>query len=363
MLVLVRTFQCCALVLALSCTGCREPANQPSAEAESRNAPESGDGQSQEAKSDEPAHERASVDGVMRVRNVPLPRTTKYFLVAGSSRVANFAEEIVEQKKLWLETGARPEEIACYYIVPYQEEFDSDLEQFRSLAPELGLCYPASMALLRRHLGEATIGPFLYLYVTSHGERPIPVRLRDMDPDDDGYHQLERRSLYPVFDEYRMVIEGLPDGTANASELLGAFRTGFHDRDLYFNAHHLAEMLDRFAATPKVIVLNGCFSGGFWRDPRRPDPQPLQSVPGLTLLTAASHDRESFGCRAGDVRTFYGAAYNDALAEVAIFPRDMDWRALHDRVAARVAEIEKQEDAKPSRPQFFSTSKSTIVAP
>lgn len=349
-----------ALVLVgslVAACGTSESGNRSAAAAERSVADESSD-ESGATSGDEPAPDAATL---FTTRSEPFSRKTRIFLVAGSSRAANFAQEIIDQRALWRAAGFPPEEIACYYVIPYQEELDADREQFLALAPELAACYPASMKLLRQHLGQAEAGDFVYLYITAHGERPVSLRLRDTEPDDDLYHTLQRWARHPILDEHRITLEALPDGNASGSELLGAYRAGVDARDLYLTPDHLAGMLARYRGAAKRVVLQACYSGGFIRDPRR-STQPLAALDDLVLLTAARHDRDSFGCAHGDDRTYYGGAYNDELAR-ALAGRsganpglpDVPWRELHDRVSRAIVEIEEREGDEPSSPMLLTT--------
>ncbi|MBI3544410.1 MAG: hypothetical protein HY075_14150 [Deltaproteobacteria bacterium] len=302
------------------------------------------------------------VESVFRASAAPVSRRAKIFLVAGSSLAASFAREIIDQKALWLGAGFHEDEIECYYVVPLQEDFNGDPKLFRELAAAVAGCHPANAKLLRQHLREtaARKPPFLYLYVTSHGDKPSPQTLAEARKTDDDYWALTRESRYPVLDQYTMLVEGLPDGTATGAEIFGAYRGGMDPADLYLTPRYLREALAAgFEKVPKFVVLQGCFSGGFVEeeeDHYRADL--LTRLPELTVLTAARHDRSSFGCEPGSRTTFYGGAYNEALARfIRPDPRAIDWRKLHETVAAHVVALEKREKAKPpSLPQFFTSA-------
>lgn len=138
---------------------------------------------------------RIPVELLFRPRVGPVASSARIFLVAASSQNANFAQEIVEQRALWRDAGFAADEIACYYTVPYREEFDADREQFLALAPQLTDCHAASVKLLSEHLARATQGGFLYLYVTAHGQRPISQQLAAAAPDDPSYERLLRQAV------------------------------------------------------------------------------------------------------------------------------------------------------------------------
>jgi hypothetical protein len=291
------------------------------------------------------------VENLFRVNNERLPPEAKIFLVAGSALASSFAREIVEQKKIWLGAGFKESEIACYYIVPYQEDFNDEPAEFRALAPELTHCYPANVKLLREHLGLAGSRkpPFLYLYVTSHGEQPATETLRTAKPTDDDYWELKRETKLPMYERHRIMIEGLPDGPASAGEILGAWRAGMPADELYLTPEPLANLLnERFKDVPKFVVLQGCFTGGFV--------PALSLLHGTTIITAARRDRTSFGCDPGPYMTFFGEAYDAELRRAARDPREMNWSALFDGVSRRVSTLERLQKVKPaSEPQFVTT--------
>jgi Peptidase C13 family len=90
---------------------------------------------------------------------------------------------------------------------------------------------------------------------------------------------------------------------------------------------------------PTILVLSGCYTGTFLRDPLR--------GPYRIILTAAAADRPSFGCRPGAQYTYYDGCFLRA------FPRARTWQALHQAVSRCVAAAERRLGAPPSRPQAF----------
>lgn len=359
------------LLILLAATGCRESrsssSDTPSAPETSATAPDT----PSDAGTTDGAHSvdavattptelttHVDVETVFRVKESPIADSVKIFLVAGSSQNANFAQEVIEQRTLWLDAGFNASEIACYYVIPLQSELDSDRAQYLTLAPALTDCYPASAKLLREHLAATANGPFLYLYVTAHGQRPVSLRLAELSPGDDGYDTRRRELAYPVFEQYRIVFEALPDGNAFESELRGAYRAGVDPRDLYFTSTFLAQYLaDSYPKVPKYVVLQGCFSGGFIADARAgaevPEPR-LEALSQITVLTAARYDRESFGCGHDDRTTYYGGAFNQVLAQRLASPLRIDWRAIHEDVRTRVNALEAELPVQPSLPAFFT---------
>src|SRR4051794_11685703 len=79
-------------------------------------------------------------------------RTAKIFLIAGGANNANFAQEIVDQKIIWMKAGFKESDIACYYTVPLDAEFQEDRKQYESLSNDLSKCFPASPEILWRDL-------------------------------------------------------------------------------------------------------------------------------------------------------------------------------------------------------------------
>lgn len=112
-------------------------------------------------------------DELFVTRSKPISPKTKIFLVATSAQNANFAQEILDQKALWKAAGYKEDEIACYYVPPFQEDFNADRQQFLSMVVDLSKCYLASVKQLRTHLKTITANrndvSFLYLFLTGHG--------------------------------------------------------------------------------------------------------------------------------------------------------------------------------------------------
>jgi hypothetical protein len=297
-------------------------------------------------------------------RTFPLYAQTKIFLVAGSGKNANFAQEIVDQKKIWKKAGFADNEIACYYVIPSLKEFKGDAAQFSELAPELSDCYPASVALIRKHIrliGKAKDKPpFLYLYMTSHGDRPLSYDLSKAHSLASEGRLSELKSRFPVLNQYLLRIDGLQDReAATFSDILKDYQQGVDPEELFMTPSYLRNLLEgSFKDVPKFIVIQGCFSGGFVEEPSEAfRDQTLKSLPTLTILTASRFDRTSFGCQPGETRTYFGGIFNEALEGKAEDPRRMDWKALSDDVKVKVSAKEKiEKHLTPSEPVFFSNS-------
>lgn len=290
--------------------------------------------------------------------DAPLPAEAKIFLVAGGVDVANFAAEVAAQRRLWISRGFRPEEIACYWAAPTRDGFRGDRAQYRRLADELRGCYPASPAVLRAHLQLAAGRdlPFVYLYVTSHGL----ASLLPPDVPSDTIGGDERALL----DQYTLQLGAGPGQGVDPARLVLARREGAADDDLLLSPRGLRRALQRFpAATPKLVVLQGCHAGGFLTSPRPADA--IVDVPGLTALAAARHDRTSFGCDPGPDMTAFGAAYLRQLAarlRPGAPPQSLDWAGLFGALQAEVAAIERVSEATPSLPVYFSNAGGAPVA-
>lgn len=101
----------------------------------------------------------------------------------------------------------------------------------------------------------------------------------------------------------------------------------------------LRKLLDDSGIKRRVIVVSACYSGGFV--------DPLKDENSL-VITAASTDRNSFGCSNKADFTYFGKAYFDeALRETYSFVKAFD--IAKPKIAAR----EKKEDFDNSDPQIF----------
>ena len=99
-------------------------------------------------------------------------------------------------------------------------------------------------------------------------------------------------------------------------------------------------MLKESAIRWKVVVVSACYSGGFI--------DPLQDERTL-VITAARHDRTSFGCADENDFTYFGRAFfKDAL------PGSRSFEEAFRKADAIVAAREKKELPKeqPSAPQM-----------
>lgn len=116
-----------------------------------------------------------------------------------------------------------------------------------------------------------------------------------------------------------------------------------------------AEVLDRVVTAgcgdrPTLLILSGCFSGVFAEQP--------MTRPNRTILTAARHDRASFGCGAKDQYTYFDACLFDSLAVGST------WQAVFDATTACVEAKEAERRDNPSLPRaWFGTEASALPVP
>ena len=280
------------------------------------------------------------------------------YLVAGSIRGANFAQEVIEQKNMWLERGAKESEIACYYVIPDKINFDSDAAQYRSLAAALSKCKIANFGAITEDLKRsAQNAKELYFYVTSHGDRPLSYYAQKADSEDKRARLNAVIDTYPVLDRYVISTDANKTQAAEFIDLLKEIDAGALADDLFLTPFSLNNALSSFAPeAKKTVVIQGCYSGGFVSES---DPKfqkdLLSNTPNVTVLTAARNDRPSFGCGTGDAKTFFGGAILDVLqVQDKALPNALDWLKVFDATKAKVEELETKENYKPSEPQFFS---------
>lgn len=306
----------------------------------------------------------------------------RIFLVAGSRDIANFAQEVVDQRRYWQDRGYTAAQIECFYTVPDPTQ-RVDVEQFLALEEELQSCHlatPTAVLGAIRELAQDYQPDFFYLYVTSHGtyppmDWPEPVR-RQVDPQGTWLEgalaeaRADRDSqAFAWLGSYRIEMEGLraEDGSWGWVSFLSRYRDLHRQRGLRAEEHLftpalLADALGSFAPeVRKIVILQGCHSGGFVLAPdKAPLPQEtLVTVDGITVLTAARADRTSFGCAGGEHTTFYGGALQRVLDGLP--RRDIarqDWSRVHEEVAREVTLLENAggiPDERRSLPQFYSS--------
>jgi hypothetical protein len=112
----------------------------------------------------------------------------------------------------------------------------------------------------------------------------------------------------------------------------------------------LAEVVDHACGTrPTVVILSACFSGAML--------PPLKG-PNRMILTAARHDRTSFGCGQSDRYPYFDQCVLESWGASASFPD------LAGKARACVAAREKAEQLTPhSEPQLWIGSKALASLP
>lgn len=312
----------------------------------------------------------------------PLSPATRILLVAGSRDIANFAQEVVDQRRYWMQRGYTAEQIECFWAVPDPAHRD-DIEQFLALEQELRSCHlatPKAVLDAIREIGARYGEEAFYLYVTSHGSHPVlqwPENVyRQIDPQGTwlgaalGEARADRSSeAFAWLGSYRIEMEAvtMANGGWGWVSFFSRYRDmhrqeGARAEEHLFTPGLLAQALRSFPdPVRKVVILQGCHSGGFVLEPGlAPTPaETLVTLPNITVLTASRADRTSFGCAGGDRTTFYGGALQQVLDELpeAPFARQ-DWQQVHQAVSAKVQQLEdagRVAEGQRSLPQYFSS--------
>ncbi len=313
----------------------------------------------------------------------PVSPEARIFLVAGSRDIANFAQEVIDQKKYWMDRGYAAEQIACFHAVPDPTQ-RIDSEQFLSLETALSECHlatPKAVLDAIRGIAQDYRHEFFYLYVTSHGSYPAlqwPAELRQrIDPQGNWLEAAVAEAkadpssqAFAWLGTYRIEMEAMrrdSDGGWGWVSFLGRYRDmhradGIAAEDNLLTPGLLAGALEAFpAGVHRVVILQGCHSGGFVLGANEA-PATHETLTGLsdvTVLTAARADRTSFGCAGGDRTTYYGGALQRVLDGL---PRgeipQLDWQRVHDEVSKEVQRLENASgipEAQRSLPQFFTS--------
>ncbi len=241
------------------------------------------------------------------------------------------------------------EEIGCYYSAPGDHGWASDHAQFARLRPELAECHPADVKTLESHLARAAKAKpdSLYLYFSGHGVAPAAV-MRQCFSAVDGQEaigtsldwRLRMEKNFASASQYGLITDAERGRSPRAYRSWVERVEGGEDiADTILTPTRFARMLAKFPArTLKVVVLQGCFSGGFlapWTDGKK-ESSLLREVPNAVVLTASSSNRTSFGCDAGSDTTYYGKAFYEVLLETRGKPAEIDWAGVHARVSEKV---------------------------
>ena len=108
----------------------------------------------------------------------------------------------------------------------------------------------------------------------------------------------------------------------------------------HLSAADLGRLLRESGIRWKVVVISACYSGGFL-DPLKDD--------GTLVITAARHDRQSFGCADENDFTYFGRAFfKEAL------PKASSFQDAFRRAEVIVREMELPAKAEHSIPQMHS---------
>ena len=107
-------------------------------------------------------------------------------------------------------------------------------------------------------------------------------------------------------------------------------------------AKRLAEIVNSLPVKWKVIVISACYSGGFIQE--------LGDDNSL-IITAAAHDRKSFGCSDDADMTYFGRAFfQDALPESPSFVSAFEM--AKELVLEREKELIADDKSKHSNPRI-----------
>ncbi len=256
----------------------------------------------------------------------------KAVLVAGSAQNANFAQEIVWMASILREKGLKSEEIACFYAKPDAVQYFSDKEQFDLLAPQLRGCHVAERGEILRTIQKALVSyptpSNFFFYASSHGAPPAPEKM-------------SREQLKCYAHAPSLVL----DNGDNECDSLN-----------HLTPEAVASIVPEDPAVKKIMVFQGCYSGGFIsnNDNVKEFPSALAKLPNVALFTASQSDRPSFGCSSGDVATFYGVAFIKSLMEDKHKLDEIDWAQVNKGAQILTRDMEDKLHVRyGSGPQFF----------
>lgn len=109
-------------------------------------------------------------------------------------------------------------------------------------------------------------------------------------------------------------------------------------QDDLLDADQIREALDEAGIRHRVIAISACYAGGLIDGLDDPD---------TLVLAAARRDRTSFGCGNDSVATYFGRAWLvDGLNDT------LDFSAAFDQARLAIAQRERAEALRPSRPQM-----------
>ncbi len=108
--------------------------------------------------------------------------------------------------------------------------------------------------------------------------------------------------------------------------------------DAALTPEQLRDAFDDAGIRNRVLVVSACYSGGFLPALRGPD---------ALVITAARHDRASFGCGSESVATYFGRAWM-----IEGLNRGTSFIAAYDHATREIARRERIDDYEPSLPQI-----------
>jgi hypothetical protein len=169
---------------------------------------------------------------------------------------------------------------------------------------------------------------------------------------DENVRQLSRRQSEQTGDVKASSATALKDQLASLNVVDGdvclAFMTSHGSRDGFYlrgqatlSPKKYAEILDQTCGTrPTVVLVSACYSGVFIKEP-------TMLKDNRVILTAARHDRTSFGCGAENQYTYWDNCLIDHL------PTAKTWNELYTSVAQCIKTKEGGGGFTPSEPQAY----------
>lgn len=273
----------------------------------------------------------------------PIAEETKIFLIAAGNDSANFIQEILDQKKIWIDKGYSESEIACYYSLPTRMAYYHDKKQYDQLASELGSFRRADISEvlydIRTSLERGMDN--LFVYISSHGFNPKFDSEQISDFNNPNSKEAYYYQNHFYLHKHHLFFGQFGDTSGNLKMKLHMIEEGIDPSKLLLNESHLSHLFSEFPDVNKILVLQSCYSGGFIRS--KEQFTNLSRLPYMRILTASRYDRASFGCGTGDLTTYYGEAFNFALMQTRSKKLDeIDWFHLHKDTAIHVEKKEKE---------------------
>jgi hypothetical protein len=288
------------------------------------------------------------------------PASTRYVLVAGDSSSVVFLSEVLSLRRSLIAAGVAPERIAVFYALPDTLTSVEKLEAWRPFALETRDCYLATMQNLRDCLAvigrDAAKEEAVFLYVTSHGNLPLSLRMilegegRTSSGELDALRAAAARQ--PLLDDWSLAVRGAPVRSLTSRELWSLAAGAEEPGDYLCTPTTFHKLLDEMVPEQRqVVVLSGCYSGGFVVQPEEFATQTLGRN-GRVVLTASDWDRASFGCGMENDSTYFGRHFG-RLVETAGDPLRIDaWQRFYRTLCRAIADQERAEKVVPSKPRL-----------